>query len=232
MGTTTIMADPGGLVRLFSWLSPAFPIGGFAYSQGLETAIAENRVKSAEQLSGWIAGNLHSGALRTDAYFLAIAARAVGNGEAQALAAANQLCLALQVSAERDKETREQARSFLDAAAAWPADHPQWLAEILAGPLALPIAFGAMAGLHAVALEAAITGFANAAVTQQISVGIRLIPLGQSAGLAVQAALEPAILALAADAGAATLDDVSGLSYGTDIASLRHEDLGVRIFRS
>ena len=232
-GTPIItMAELGALVRLFSWLSPAFPIGGFAYSQGLETAIADARVRSADQLSDWICGNLHRGPLRTDAYFLAIAARAVSISDAETFAAANQLCLALQVSAERDAETREQARSFLDAASAWPIEAPDWLGDALRGPLALPIAFGATAGLHAVPCDAAIAGFANTAIIQQISVGIRLIPLGQSAGLAIQAALEPQIVRLTADALAATLGDISGLSYGTDIASLRHEDLGVRIFRS
>lgn len=232
MSTAIAMTDPGALIRLFSWLSPAFPIGGFAYSQGLETAIADGRVRNSEALSAWIAGNLHRGNLRTDAYFLAIAARAVSSSDADGFDAADQLCLALQVSAERDKEIREQAKSFLDAASAWPVDMPAWLAAALKKPLTLPIAFGAMAGLHGFPLEAAITGFANAAITQQISVGIRLIPLGQSAGLAVQAALEPQIVRLAEDAFAATIEDISGLSYGTDIASLTHETLSVRIFRS
>lgn len=230
--TTITMADTGGLVRLFSWLSPAFPIGGFAYSQGLETAISEGSVRSAEALCAWIAGQLHRGALRTDAYFIAIAARAVGNGDRDGFDAAAQLCLALQISAERDKETREQARSFLDAAAAWPVETPDWLSSAFSAPLPLPPAIGAMVGLHAIPLAPALAGFANAAISQQISVGVRLIPLGQTAGLAVQARLEPQVEALAAQALSATLNDIWGLSYGTDIASLRHEDLKVRIFRS
>ncbi|SDG25083.1 urease accessory protein UreF [Pelagibacterium luteolum] len=229
--TPIIMADTA-LIRLFSWLSPAFPIGGFAYSQGLETAIADGRIRTAETLSAWIAGQLHRGPLRNDAYFLAIAARAVSSADPKALADANAYALALQISAERDKETREQARSFLDAAAAWPVETPDWLAEILGNPIALPIAFGAMAALHGLAPTAAIAGFANAAIGQQISVGVRLIPLGQTAGLHVLASLEPKIAVLAETALTANLEDISGLSYGTDIASLRHEDLSVRIFRS
>ena len=221
-----------GLIRLFSWLSPAFPIGGFAYSQGLETAIAGGTVSDAPTLLSWISGQVHSGALRTDAYFLAIAARAVSSGDAEALSEANQLALALQVSAERDAETREQARSFLDAAATWPITMPDWLAAILSRPMALPCAVGAMVGLHALPRAPSVAGFVNAAVTQQISVGIRLIPLGQSAGLGILAQCEGAIQKLGDDAMEAAIADVASLSYGTDIASLRHEDLKVRIFRS
>lgn len=233
MGTPTIIMDEQtALIRLFSWLSPAFPIGGFAYSQGLEMAIADGRVRESSRLAEWIEGQLHSGTLRTDAYFLAIAARAVISGDWIQLSKANELCLALQISAERDKETRDQAQSFLQAASAWSTAISEDLSAALKRPMALPIAFGAMAGLHGVSPQAAIAGFANSAVVQQISVGVRLIPLGQTAGLSIQAGLEPKIARLSAEAMSAQLDDIWGLSYGTDIASLRHEDLRVRIFRS
>ncbi|AEQ53521.1 urease accessory protein UreF [Pelagibacterium halotolerans B2] len=226
------MDERAALIRLFSWLSPAFPIGGFAYSQGLEVAIADGRVKDKGELADWINGQLHHGSLRTDAYFLAIAARAVTNGDWTMLAEANGLCLALQISSERDKETREQAQSFLAAASAWPTAMPKELGTVLERPMALPIAFGAMAGLHGVSPGASVAGFANSAVAQQISVGVRLIPLGQTAGLAIQAGLEAEIAQLSTKALSAQLEDISSLSYGTDIASLKHEDLKVRIFRS
>jgi urease accessory protein len=237
MGTTKIttiitMTEPDRLLRLFTWLSPAFPIGGFAYSQGLETAIAQRRVSDAATLSDWIAGQLHLGFLRSDAYFLAIAARAVSTGDVQSFEDAAELALALQVSGERHLETTEQARSFIVAASAWPVDMPDWLTAALAGPVALPIAFGAMAAAHGIEARSAALGFINAAISQQISVAVRLIPLGQTQGLAVQAQLEPAAAALANDAIAATITDIAAIGYGTDIASLRHEDLNVRIFRS
>ena len=229
---TIIMDNQTPLIRLFSWLSPAFPIGGFAYSQGLETAIADGRIRDQDHLADWIGGQLHRGGLRTDAYFLAIAARAVTNGNWTALSEANELCLALQISAERDKEMREQGHSFVQAASAWPIPMADALSAAFKNPMALPVAFGAMAGLHGVLPGAAIAGFVNSAVAQQISVGVRLIPLGQTAGLAIQAALEPRIAKLATRAISAGLDDISALSYGTEIASLKHEDLDVRIFRS
>ncbi len=226
------MAETDRLLRLFTWLSPAFPIGGFAYSQGLETAIVDGRVTDSETLSDWIAGQLHSGALRSDAYFLAIAARAVSSNAAQDFAEAAELALALQISSERHAETTEQARSFLLAASSWPAAVPEWLSPALEEPVVLPVAFGAMAALHQIETHPATLGYVNAVISQQISVAVRLVPLGQTQGLAVQARLEPQAAALARAAAPATVSDIGGIAYGTDIASLRHEDLDVRIFRS
>jgi urease accessory protein len=233
MGMTipTAMAD-AALVRLFSWLSPAFPIGGFAYSQGLETAIVDGRVTDTATLIAWIAGQLHAGSIRNDAYFLAMCARAVGTGDAEAIAEANALALALQSSRERDAETREQAVSFLLAARAWPIAIPDWLTAILDAPMTLPTAFGTMAGLHDIDADTAVAGFLNAYASQQISVAVRLVPLGQTEGLAALVALEAAIVALARSSRDAQIGDIGAIGYGTDIASMRHETLTTRIFRS
>lgn len=232
MGIITPMAEPVSLTRLFSWLSPAFPIGGFAYSQGLETLIADGSVSSADTLRCWIEGQLHSGPLRTDAYFLAIAAQAVGRNDPVGLIAARDLALALQVSSERHAETTEQARSFLIAVGAWPVPQPSVFDTILTHPVTLPVAVGTMIGLHGIDLHAALCGFINSVVGQQISVAIRLVPLGQTEGLKLLAALEPGVESLADAASTAQIEDIASMAYGVDIASLRHEDLDVRIFRS
>ncbi|WP_404400339.1 urease accessory protein UreF [Pelagibacterium halotolerans] len=231
-GTTIIMAETAVLVRLLTWLSPAFPIGGFAYSQGLETAIAEHRIATIGDVKAWLEGQLHAGAIRNDAAFVGIAARAVAKGDADSLQMVNDLALALQSSAERDKETREQAQSFLEAANAWPVEVSDWLAVAFENPMALPVAIGAMAGLHGIEAPSVIAGFVNAYVGQQISVAIRLVPLGQTEGVTLQAQLEPNIAELADWAAGAQIDDIGSFGLGTDIASLRHEDLPVRIFRS
>ena len=75
-------------------------------------------------------------------------------------------------------------------------------------------------------------GYLTAAVHTQVSVAVRLVPLGETDGLAIMAALEPQIAALATEAAAATLDDIGGMGYAADIAQMRHETLESRIFRS
>lgn len=234
MVTVTLipMNDTARLVRLLSWLSPAFPIGGFAYSQGLETAISRGTVNSMAEVAHWIDGLIHAGSIRNDAIALALAARAVRQDDPNGFAAIAELALALQISSERHTETCEQARSFMESALAWPVTIPGWLNNALERPVALPVAFGAFAGLHGIAAKDACAGYINAFVSQQISVAIRLVPLGQSEGLALLALCESKIAALAKKGDNATLDDIGSIGYGADIASLAHEDLQVRIFRS
>ena len=116
------MSDTTALQRLLIWLSPAFPVGAFAWSQGLETAIADGRIKVATQLKDWIGGSLAHGGLRTDAIILAHAYR--GEADAVQLRDLGDLTLALTVPSERHMETTLTGDAFAIAARAWPFAFP------------------------------------------------------------------------------------------------------------
>lgn len=214
------------LQRLLTWLSPAFPVGAFAWSAGLETAIAEHRVIDAPSMRAWLDGLLHHGSLKTDAIVLAAAHRA--GADTKTLADIADLSLALIASPERYEETLTTGKSFLIAAKAWPT--PVFLA--LPERCPYPVAVGAIAAAHGIGAEATLTAFLTATVHSQVSVAVRLVPLGQTAGLAVMAELEPTILALAGKAAHSSLEDIGAIAYAADIAQMRHETLGTRIFRS
>lgn len=220
------MTQPAALQRLLTWLSPAFPVGAFAWSAGLETAISEGRVTDSASLQNWIEGTLSHAGLRTDAILLAQAWK-VG-GEASTLADLADLCLALTPSAERHKETVLTGDAFAAAAAAWPSD----IYASLPAPCPYPIAVGAIAAAHGIALTDTLLAWLTTSVHSQVSVAVRLVPLGQTDGLKVVAALEPHIAARAEEAAAATLDDIGSIGYAADIAQMRHETLEPRIFRS
>jgi urease accessory protein len=220
------MTASASLQRLLTWLSPAFPVGGFAWSQGLETAIAGRSVTDAPTLRDWIAGALAHGALKTDAILLAEAH--AQHGDAARLAAAAELALALTAASERARETAQTGEAFAIAARAWPSD----VYARLPAACPYPVAVGAIAAAQGIALADALVGYLTAAVHQQVSVAVRLVPLGQTAGLQVMAGLEPAIAALANVAASASLDDIGGIAYAADIAQMRHETLEPRIFRS
>jgi urease accessory protein len=220
------MTEPAAVQRLLTWLSPAFPVGSFAWSQGLETAIADGRVKIAADLKDWIGGALAHGGLRTDAIILAHAHRATADAaQLQDLA---DLALALTAASERHMETSLTGEAFAIAARAWPSD----IFARLPDPCPYPVAVGAIAGAHAIGLTETLLAYLTAAAHAQVSVAVRLVPLGQTAGLQVMAALEPAIAALAETAATATLDDIGGIAYAADIAQMRHETIGIRVFRS
>jgi urease accessory protein len=220
------MTDAAALQRLLTWLSPAFPIGAFAWSAGLETAISEGAVSDSGTLRNWLAGGLASGGPRNDAIVVALAHR--GAADASALAGLAELHLALLPAAERRTETIETGEAFTLAARAWPSD----AFARLPAPCPYPVAVGALAGGTAIPLPDTLVGFLTAAVQAQVSVAVRLVPLGQTAGLQVMAALEPAIAALARAAATATLADLGTIAYASDIAQMRHETLQPRIFRS
>lgn len=220
------MTDPQALQKLMTWLSPAFPVGAFAWSAGLETAIADGRVRDAARLRQWIEGALRHGGIRTDAILLAHAHR--GFADAVALQELADLSLALTASRERWMETTITGDSYVTATKAWPAEA---LAP-LPSPCPYTIAVGAIAGAHGIGLGEALLAWLTATVHGQVSVAVRLVPLGQSDGLRVMAGLEPAIAALAAEAAKAGLADVGGIAYAADIAQMRHETLEPRIFRS
>ena len=98
--------------------------------------------------------------------------------------------------------------------------------------MAYPVAVAITAAGHGVPLAPALHGFLHAGAANLISAGVRLIPLGQTDGQRVLAALEPVLAATAEQAMATTLDDIGSAAFRADLASMRHETQYTRLFRS
>ena len=221
--------DPTALLKLLTFLSPAFPIGSFSYSHGLEWLIVDDRLRDAESIRAWLVDLLEIGSLWNDAVLLAEAHRA--HADPARLLAVAELAEALAPSNERRLEAMAQGTAFLEAvAAAWPC--PQALRLLAIGGAPYPVAAGACAAAHGIGLDAALPAWLNAAAATLVSVGVRLIPIGQNAGLKVLAALHPLIAATAKRATASTFDDLGSSTILADIASMRHEQQYSRVFRT
>lgn len=218
--------DTQALLRLMAWLSPAFPIGGFAWSGGLERAVADGLVKNASGLEDWLSTLMRHGALWNDAVLFSEAWRR--SGDTEALSDTAELGLAMAGSAERFAETSSLGRAFVAAASAWP--NP--VLERLPADLPFPVAVGAVAAAHGVSVDKALAAFLHAAVSQAVSAGIRLGCCGQAEGVRILAALEEPVAQLAERAPELTLDDLGGATIQAEIASLRHETQHSRLFRS
>ncbi|MCX8996685.1 urease accessory protein UreF [Rhizobiaceae bacterium BDR2-2] len=214
------------LLRLLTWLSPAFPVGAFAYSGGLERAVHDRWVQDAAGLEGWIAAMLSHGSGWNDAVLFAEAWRQCGNAEG--LGAAVELAEALAGSRERHQETLALGTAFLAAASQWACP----IIDSRGSAVAYPVAVGAVAGINGIALDAALAGWLHAAASQLVSAGLRLGVAGQTDGVAILARLEPVLLGLAARAGESTLDDLGSAAIRADIAAMRHETQYSRLFRS
>jgi urease accessory protein len=218
-------ADPR-LLRLMAWLSPAFPVGGFSYSHGIERAVHDGLVSDRKSVEEWLVQLIEVGSGWNDAVLFAESWRcARDRGDLAQLA---ELAEALATSRERHAETMLLGSAFLASAAAWPQPG-------LAGlPAGCPycVAVGATAGAHGIDLRDALPAFLQGFVSNLIQAAIRLGVTGQNGAVAVLAALEPMLLETASRAANSTLDDLGSATLMSDIVAMKHETQYSRLFRS
>jgi urease accessory protein len=227
--------SPAALQRLFAWLSPAFPVGGFSYSHGLEWAIEDGTVTAPAALEAWILQVLRHGAGWSDTVLFAHAWHAARSGDHARLGELAELAAALQPTRERYLEATAQGQAFLATVlAAWPNEALAGLAPIF-GPGLPPtyaVAVAVAAACHGVPLREALVAFLGAFAANLVSAGVRAIPIGQTDGQRIVAALAPVAEAVAAGALAAALSELGGAALRADIASMKHETQYTRLFRS
>ncbi len=214
-------ASPQALLMLLALMSPAFPTGGFAYSHGLERAIDDGVVKTADDVYHWIEALLKHGSGWNDAVIFACAHRANENE----LLSLDALALALAASKERAMETADLGQSFSKAAATLSSGAPSHFKTY---PLVVAVACR-NAGIP---FAQSLSGFMQAFSNNLISVAVRLVPLGQTQGLNVMRQLMPIIIEICDKAARATPDDLGSSTLQADIASMQHETQYSRVFRT
>ena len=238
---TTEEQPRSSLPQLLTLFSPAFPIGGFAWSHGLESAVAEGIVTDGDSVAAWIALLLDRGSGWNDLVLMAEAFHAAAARNQDRFAAVAELGVALAGSAERRAETLALGVAFAEASAHWAGEGgglgsdkaalPEGVTAP-AGGLPYPVAAGRLAALAGLPLADSVIAYAHGFAASQVSTAVRLVPLPQSVAVRVLHGLEPAISDAAARAGRATLDDLGSSALGSEIAAMRHETLHTRLFRS
>ena len=229
----TRMTIRDGASLLLIWLSPAFPVGAFAYSHGLEWAVESGDIADGASLQGWLADLVAHGSPRNDLILAAHARRAAQAQDANGLADLNALALALCASRERLLETQAQGRAFLTAVrAAWPHPALDVTRAFDGGDVAYPIAYGAACAAHGVDADFALEAFLTACVGNLVSAGLRLGVIGQTEGQRILAALLPQARAQARATLDAPLSALGGAALRSDLAALHHETQYSRLFRS
>lgn len=207
------------LLTLVQWLSPAFPIGAFAYSHGLERVIAAGDVTDADSCEAWLCNVLHHGAGWQDAVLLC---QALGpDADHDALDA---LARALAPSAERLQESAEQGAAF--------ARMVSGLTGRPLRPRLLPIATGEAAAALGLPPGQVAQLYLQTFASNLCTIATRHLPLGQTDGQRVLARLLPRIDVLGTRAAVASLDDLGGCALAADLAAFQHETQNVRIFRT
>ncbi|PLP57833.1 urease accessory protein UreF [Mesorhizobium loti] len=224
---TTTTTDPGhALLRLLTWLSPVFPVGSYSYSHGLEQAVHHGLVGDTDSLEAWLSDLVECGSAWNDALLLAESWRLAR--EDRDLTGIATLAEALAGGRERHLESLSQGSAFLDAAQSWPSAVLQHLPR----PCAYPVAVGAVAGAHDIALTSTLTAFLQAFTLNQLQASIRLSVTGQSGVTALMARLEPVVLETARRATRSTLDELGSATFLGEVMAMKHETLHSRLFRS
>jgi urease accessory protein len=221
------------LYRLMTWLSPSFPVGAFSYSSGIEWAVEAGDIVDAASLREWLAAMLTDGPGFCDGVFVAQAHRAAASGDQAALRDIAELAAAFVPSRERQLETSSQGNAFIAIArSAWNCDGLDQMIAACDGATVYPVAVGIVSAAHAIPLAPTVHAFLHALVSNWISAGARLVPLGQTDSQRVLAALEPVVAATGARVLKASLDDLGSATFRVDIAGMRHETQYTRLFRS
>lgn len=219
-----------GLLRLFQLVSPALPVGGFHYSDGLETAVALGWVDDEESAASWIGGRLAGPVATTDLPILARMVRALAADDRRACERAAALFRATRDSREARAAAYQQGAALVrlledlgvSGAAGW-RDAPL---------LSLPVGFALAACAWQLDEAAILTGYAWTFCDGQVAAAVKLVPLGQTAGQRLLVGLGARIPDLVAAARLLGDDEIGSCAPGAGLVSAWHEDEAVRLYRS
>ena len=216
-----ITTEPAQFLQLMAIMSPAFPIGSFAYSHGLEWAIDDGVVKTPDDVLDWITALLVHGSGWNDAVLFVTSYDADDAGRTEI----DELALALSASRERVLETSDLGQSLAKSVATLVANEAVKFKSY-------PVVFAATCAGAGIDKRSGLLAFLQAFSNNLITVAVRLVPLGQNKGLEIMRELMPVIITTVEHAMTASLDDLGSSTFLSDIAAMKHETQYSRVFRS
>ena len=236
MGTPTAMAtdasDTPALLQLIWLASPALPVGGFSYSEGLEAAIDHGLVHNEASCTQWLLDQLLLTQARGDMAAMAQAVPAWQALDTERLRALNAWVLATRESSEMRLQTEQMGRSLLD----WLRNHHTASAADIAACAQMqptyPIAFALAAAATSAGLRDCLQAYAFGWAENMVQSAIKAVPLGQSAGQRILARLAADIPAAVEHAMALPDDQRQAFTPMLAILSSQHEVQYSRLFRS
>jgi len=219
------------LLRLLHLVSPTLPVGAYSYSEGLETLVQQGQLTTAAAVFQWLEQELHWGLIRLDAAAVSIAHQAFHQTDRGRMIALNQ-----ELSARRDsEESRQQSwamgRALNRMAMQLEPDLKPWL-ESMGTACNFAVSFALLGAQWQINRETMVLGYLQSWATNMIAAAVKLVPLGQTEGQQLLLDLAPTLEATTAVGLESALEDLALSSWGTALASMQHETLYSRLFRS
>jgi urease accessory protein len=219
------------LSRLLQLASPLLPVGGYSYSEGLETLILQSKIDNRSSLQSWIESELQAGAIRIEAAAMDRAYVAASQGDLARLKYWDRWLSAMRETEELRHQSRQMGGSLTKLAIELTPEI-QELFSTLDRPCHYAIAFGITAQFWQIDRHATILAYLQCWATSQIGVGVKLIPLGQTAGQQMLWQLLAQLDLLAQTIPTLADDELYACTWGSSLASMQHETLYSRLFRS
>ncbi|WP_171016110.1 urease accessory UreF family protein [Ramlibacter sp. 2FC] len=223
------------LLQLIWLASPALPVGGFSYSEGLESAVERAGVASEAAAADWLLAQLQLTLARGDLAVLAKAVPAWRRGDLAHLRELNDWVLQTRETREMRLQTEQMGRSLLDWLRNQDANRPERQADLQALAAmdpSYPLAFALAASRTLAPVREVLLAYAFGWAENMVQAALKAVPLGQSAGQRILARLADQIPA-AADQALALMDsERQAFSPRLAILSAQHETQYSRLFRS
>src|SRR5258708_21520671 len=208
---------PLALLRLQSWLSPAFPSGSYSYSHGLEWAVEARHVHNRESLVDWLEADLRYGSGRNEAIFFSQSWRCAVDDDRAKLFEIAELAAAFRGTLEFALESSQQAAACrATLRQVWPDRLLDSLSQLLSEhcvPPALAVVLGVRSAREGIPISLALPAFMQSYVANLVTAGVRLVPLGQTDGQLAVARLEQAVLAASPQPRTATIHDLGSAPF-------------------
>ena len=232
MAATTTTTDTA-LLQLIWLASPALPVGGFSYSEGMESAVDQGLVTNDAQAADWLADQLHTSLARGELAVLAQAVPAWRAGDTARIVALNDWVLHTRETSEMAQQTTQMGRSLVEWLRTVRPELVEGLARVLTGPsLTYPIAFALAASATPATVRDTLLAFAFGWAENMMQAALKSVPLGQSAGQRILVRLAAGIPAAVDHALQLGDADRQAFSPMLAILSARHETQYSRLFRS
>jgi urease accessory protein len=221
--------SPQSLLQLIWLASPALPVGGFSYSEGVEAAVEWAGIDSEPRAAEWLADQLHLSFARGDLAAFAQAVMAWRANDTQRIRQLNEWVMTTRESAEFFLQTEQMGRSFVEWLKLHHADTAQVFADL---PASYPIAFAFAASRTDASVHDGCLAFAFGWAENMVAAAVKAVPLGQSAGQRILGRLAQEIPEAVTRAMALGDDERQAFAPLLAVLSARHETQYSRLFRS